>query len=283
MEHNVISLNGGTLTNQPYVISNNLMYVNFSGNVIATCPAANVTVCSNRLLNTGSYNYIAFVIGQSGAQAGSPDACNTNIVIYGNYVSNSAKALWLNGGSGYDDPARIDGVKFYNNTLVGQQWLTIVWTQNWVTNCNVYSNDLSGQSGGVKFETDNILASYSDVSTNNNYWGTIILNGEWGPTNAISYGGGSRYRMTYPYSASVPNYLVTADAGHIPSDAAIVITNAAYSGASVPVYFDQTMTSSVTLTNTQVTTFYWNGSTWTTNPTSRPSPPTDLQVGLGLP
>ena len=269
--HNLISLNGGTLTNPPYIISNNTFYAAFNGNGIATCPAANVVIVSNTIIGDTNYNLSAIVIGQTGAQPGTPDACNTNIDIYGNYIANAYQGFQLGEGQNINDNSHSDHVWFHNNTLTGTRSLNFVEAGVWSTNVWVFSNDLSGVSANIGCGSGGYGSQYVSISTNNNYWGTIILNGEWGPTNRVTYGGGSRYRMAYPYTATVPTYLATSDASQIPRGAAIMLLNNAadWTGtnnqSAVPVFLNEAMSSSVTIPYGGVQTFYWNGSAWQTN------------------
>src|SRR5262249_42119601 len=108
VSHNLISLNGGTLTNEPYVISNNVFYCNINGNCVATCPASSVLIAGNLFVSepySGNiYGDVAITIGEAGAQPGDAGAINTNILVMGNTFSNNFYKYFSCGGGYVGDP-----------------------------------------------------------------------------------------------------------------------------------------------------------------------------------
>jgi hypothetical protein len=283
--HNAFSFNGATVVNPPFVISNNIFYLNFNGNGIATCPGANITICNNQLFSDPNSYCSAFVLGQMGAQPGATNACNTNIKIYGNTLSNLYGGCAVAGQNATDNN-RCDGVWFYNNKILGSRDITLFNNYGWTTNIYVYSNDLSAFTAHDYISSVNILSTYAHISTNNLYWRGVVLNGELGNPNHISYGSGPNYVLTYPYSSSVSNCLTTSDSNLMPSDTVMVVTNGNYSGVSADVYLSEAFTNKVTIPYKGIQVFYWTGSAWTTNSSgvlstnsiARPIPPSFLRI-----
>jgi hypothetical protein len=275
--HNVVSLNGGSLTNQPYVISNNVIYCTISGNAIATCPAANVTIASNTMIGMPGYLTSAIVIGQNGGQPGTSDAINTNYNIFGNTFSGTpfyyciyAPALTST------DQERISGMNIYWNKVTsaqpGTDWL--LWL-GWTRNVNIFSNDWGNQSYQVQF--NNTSGSQLPIinATNNYYWFNWPMDGGRGNFPFDTYTAGSRFKLVNNYlPASVTNFLTTQDITGLPSGTALIVSNAVDNALPVPVFLNEYLTNYVTIPSSGSQLFYWNGAQWATNLVV-------LTVGLG--
>jgi hypothetical protein len=287
INHNLISLNGGTLTNEPYIISNNVFYCAIDGNDIATCPASHVLIASNLLISlpyTGSIiGDLGIVIGQAGAQTIIPDSpyngiYQTDITVINNVFSNQFYTYFeVGAGTTNMNDSDVEniasGVLFSNNVIVGATGNRPLLTASVSTNVICANNNCFGE--GMSVSSGLYGAPYPFVSTNNNYWQSILDNGEFGNPNIISYGGGSRYNVTYPYTPSVTNYLTVADSNQIPVGASILFTNTTGTlpggGASGPVtvYLDGPNYSgpSATVPSGGTAVVYWSTNTWqwTTN------------------
>jgi hypothetical protein len=290
--HNLISLNGGTLTNEPYIVSNNVFYCDMNGNGIATCPASSVFVTSNLFIQDYGYHTIAFAIGEAGAQPGSPTACNTNIIIAGNTFSNAFYTYFGIGDNAVSstDQNRADNVQIYGNILIGAANTDFMDT-GWANNINIYSNDAAGVK--LSITSGGYGSPFAVVNTNNNYYGWVLMDGEQGFTNNLSYGNGSRWLLTYPFSPSMVVALVDTNGSQIPTGAQMLVSNANSSGSNSLVYLNSAMTSRIVLPYNQAQSFYWTNNSWAaygaqvfywTNGTwtsDIPSPPTNLHVVPG--
>ncbi len=286
ISHNLISLNGGTLTNEPYVISNNVFYCDMNGNGIATCPASSVLGASNLCIEQSNAFTIAFAIGQSGAQPGTANGFNTNITIVGNTFSNSFNMYFSGNGVGAGDPDRVEGMTISNNTVYGAGFVPLLqfgWTSNVVVSGNnCHGSKMQINAGG------GVGGKYALVSTNNNYWTWLLMDGEGANPNAISYGNGSSYNLTYSVNSSVKNYLTVSDAARIPVGAAMFFTNTTYypnnGGGPVQVYLDGPNYTgpSITVPSGGSAVVIWTGSAWTTN-TSIQFTPSPTQGASRLP
>jgi PKD repeat protein len=273
MIHNLISLNGGTLTNEPYVISNNVFYCGMDGNAIATCPASSVLVVSNLFIEQPGAYTVGISIGEAGAQPGQAGAINTNIMVTGNTFSNAFYEYFTCGGGFAGDPNTADDVTFSNNLIleVGVNPMPF-YIGGLAKHVTLVGNNCSG--GEMKVSSGVFGSSYAFISTNNNYWVPIFQDSGDGHTpvvNAISYKYGSRIELTYPYVPNTVNYLTVADASQIPANAVIYITNTTQNwqnpGRPIPVYLDGPNTSgpSVTVPAAGAVTLYWGGNRWITN------------------
>jgi PKD repeat protein len=271
--HNFISLNGGTLTNEPYVISNNVFYCAMDGNGIATCPASSVLIVSNQFIEEPGAYTVGISIGEAGAQPGNPGAINTNIMVAGNTFSNPFYQYFACGGGSVGDPNTADNVTFSNNLILGVGNNPMpFYTGGVARHVTLVGNDCSG--GEMKVSSGILGSSYAFISTNNNYWVQVFQDSGDGHTsvvNAISYKSGSRIELTYPYVSNTVNYLTVADASQIPANAVIYITNTTQNwqtpGRPIPVYLDGPNFSgpSVTVPPAGVVTLFWGGNRWVTN------------------
>jgi hypothetical protein len=278
--HNLISLNGGTLTNEPYVISNNVFNCGMNGNAIATCPASSVLIVSNLFIEQSGAYTVGVSIGEAGAQPGQAGAINTNIMVAGNTFSNAFYQYFACGGGSVGDPNTADDVTFSNNLIfgVGSNPLPF-YTGGLARHVTLVGNNCSG--GGMKVSSGLLGSSYALINTNNNYWVSILQDSGDGHTpvvNAISYKFGSRINLTYPYVSNTTNYLTVADASQIPANAVIYITNTTQNwqnpGSAVPVYLDGTDFAGrfIIVPSGGSAVASWTGSNWvatvfTNNPT----------------
>jgi hypothetical protein len=276
--HNLVSLNGGTLTNQPYVISNNLLYCNMNGNAIATGPASSVLIASNQFIevtNPQAYT-IAICIGQNGAQPGSPDAFNTNIVIAGNTFTNEFLLyVYEAGGTSSTDQGRAANVQVFGNNFGSYaDSLSIFSEDGWSTNVHCFSNSVGIGTGSPNFPNGFYRGSfgsgahgsqYALVDTNNLYYHQISGSG----TNSISYATGSRYEVPSPnFTAGMTYALSDTDSNQIPAGAQILILNDTgvygWTPGNIPVFLNSACTGrQVIITNGTAATFSWSGSQWT--------------------
>ncbi len=259
--HNFISLNGGTHSNMPYVISNNVFY-QMGGNGIGTTPACNLTIISNQFNCVPGFYSVNIVLGMAGYQGWSD---NSNIVITANnFTGQPAMLLQIAGGTSSTDPNRVESVQFYGNTVTRNDGAVIILQgYNWMKNVRFFSNDFSGCAIGATFYSGNYGSQYAWVDTNNLYYSWLFTDS--GGSHGISYGSGSRYLLTYPYSNGTQYYLSDTDAGQIPAGAQMVFSNGTFNSQPVPIYTGSAKTQSVTVKSREVVTFFWNGSQWTTN------------------
>jgi PKD repeat protein len=266
--HNLISLNGGTLTNQPYIISNNVFYCDMDGNGIATCPASSVLIASNLFISEPYAGDIigdnAIVIGEAGAQPGDPNAFNKNITIVDNTFSNNFYNLFACGGGTLGDPNIACNVLFGNNTIYSSGNVSF-YSGGIATNVSIVDNNCFGVKMGL---ISGLLGStYAFIGTNNNYWTWLLEDGDQGNPIKVSYGGGSRYLLTYPYSSSVHTYLSVSDGSQIPIGASMLFTNGTWNSQPVTIYTAGPNFSgpSVTIPYGGTMTLYWGGNAWVTN------------------
>jgi PKD repeat protein len=268
--HNLISLNGGTLTNEPYVISNNVFYCGMDGNAIATCPASSVLVVSNLFIEQPGAYTVGISIGEAGAQPGSPGAINTNIMVTGNTFSNAFYQYFACGGGSVGDPNTADDVTFSNNLILGVGVNPApFYTGGLARRVTLVGNNCSG--GEMKVSSGVLGSSYALISTNNNYWVPIFQDSGDGHTpvvNAISYKYGSRIELTYPYVTNTTNYLTVTDASQIPANAVICFTNTTQNwqnpGRPVTVYLDGPNYAgpSIIVPSGGSAVVSWNGTNW---------------------
>jgi PKD repeat protein len=268
ISHNFVSLNGGTLTNEPYIISNNVFCCTMNGNGVATCPASSVLIVSNLFIQEPGAYTIGVSIGEAGAQPGQTGAINTNIVVAGNTFSNAFYQYFACGGGYVGDPNTASDVVFSNNVIYGAEYVNL-YVGGIATNVSVVGNNCFGAS--LKLSSGLHGSPYPYVGTNNNYWTSVLDDGGFGNPNIISYSGGSSYNLTYPYTPSVKNYLTVADGRQIPVGAAILFTNTTYNyaggGGPVQVYLDGPNYAgpSITVPSGGSVAVFWRGNGWATN------------------
>jgi hypothetical protein len=277
MSHAIIALNGGTLTNQPYIISNNVFYCTFNGIAIATAPASSVLIASNLFVQVTNYYSQAVAIGIEGAQPGSADACNTNITITGNTFVNPFFRGFVIGGISATDVNRAANVQVYNNSFMGAAGESFL-QGTYATDINIYSNDMHGAY--LSFSCGNYGGQFASVGTNNNYWTRVFVNGDSDVyTNCVSYGNGSRWWLTYPYATNASVVLVDTNGSQIPIGAQMLITNGNWSSANVPIYLNSAMTRGpVNLPYGQTFVASWTNGVWINISANGPAAPTNVRV-----
>jgi hypothetical protein len=271
VQHSFIALNGGTFSNEPYVIANNVFYQN-GGNGIATTPACNVSIVSNQFLCSG-YS-ICIVLGEPGYQGYSD---NSNIVIAANNFVNPAMIIELGSGP----PNNAEAVRVYGNTMTLSPGITTLalQTYGWATNIHFFSNDFSHITTGdnVTFSSGAGGAQFALVDINNLY---ATYAQDWaGITNMLDYAGGSEYQTGHT-SANTAYVLQDSDGAQIPPGAEIFLDNSQNS-LSYPVYLNSAKTRGpVTVPSGQTATFQWTNGVWQSAAIVQPplAPPTDLHV-----
>jgi hypothetical protein len=269
--HNLISLNGGTLTNEPYVISNNFFGCNMDGNGIATCPASSVLIASNTFIEQPNSYTVAIVVGQAGAQPGDPNAYNQNITIVGNTFLNTFYHYIDVGGGWAGDVNNANCVKILNNVIITTGFVPL-FDGGYLTNVVVSGNNAFGAK--LAFNAGG-NTPYPFVSTNNNYWYYVLQDGGDGvtpATNDIGYTMGSKIQLAYPVAPGTTNYLDDSNPKFIPTNAVFDFTNTTYifqtGGKPVDVFLNGTNATGETLVVQpyQEAFAWWNGSSWQTNP-----------------
>jgi hypothetical protein len=272
--HGIIALNGGTLTNEPYIISNNTFYCTFNAVAIGMAPAANVTVISNTFTQVTNFFSQAITMNYGGgAQPGSTNAFNTNIVIAGNTFINQWYSVFNWGGANSTDCNRAAGVQVYGNNFIGVNASTFL-TQGWATNVHLYSNEFSGATfwlpSGVS--SGGAGSQFALIDTNNDYWANIYDN--IGVTNYISYANGSKFQIIYAYKPGTVWALVDTNGSQIPSGAQmLILNNASQNQSNEPIYLDTAMTKGpISLPYGQTLLASWTNGAWV-NMTGATNPP----------
>ena len=244
----------GALTNhysQPYNIISNTFYLHGGQNGIQTAPAQNVNIIGNQFIGDS----LAITLGSAGAQGSD---INSNIVIAGNTFFQVADALMIE-GSGQN--AIWDVIVTNNHASAPPNSGNVGFAAGygWATNVVIKNNLTTGLAYGL------------DSSRLNGQWYADLISNQFpskrdgdGPgTNIISYAYGRRHSL----AAASPDTIFALDDTHpsqIPPGADLEITHTGQHPALI--YLSQTKTdSSSTLASGQTTTFYWNGSRWTTN------------------
>jgi PKD repeat protein len=265
IQHNCVSLNGGSATNEPYIIANNTFCQN-GGNAIQTTPASNLTIVSNQFVCAiGSYS-INIVLGAPGYQ-GYWD--NSNILISANSFYNPAIILEIAGAVSPTDINGVENVQVCSNLLyaaVGQQCQALQ-VYNWCTNVHVFNNDfLTHASGGGNVYWGSGAYGYPYVTVDaNDVYTERIGNFTGTPqTNVFSYGNGPRHQTIQSMSGDA-FVLSDSDSNQIPPTAQMVLDNSVNGGTgSYNLYLNSAMTRSINVTNGEVVTASWVGGKWIT-------------------
>jgi hypothetical protein len=277
ISHSFIALNGGTYSNEPYVISNNIFY-QAGGNGIATCPATSVLIINNQFICNPAYYSICIVLGEAGYQGYSD---NSNIVITANNFSTANIMVEIAGGTSATSPNRVEDVQVYNNSMALTNMNTLaLQAYNWSTNVHYFNNNFltSVTNSTVQFSSGNFNSQYVLVDTNNLYYTRI--SDTTGKTNYISYANGSRFQVLNSFHAGTVYALTDTNSSQIPSGAQMLIENSNTSSVSIPVYLNSALTSGpLTVPYGQSATFQWNGAAWQLfSQVTSPAPPTDLHI-----
>ena len=195
-------------------------------------------------------------------------------MICGNTFSNSFYTYISAGGASSTDQGRAEGIQIYGNDIVNAsncKFLQVGWAEG----ISVISNNAGGTS--LQLNSGGNDSSYALVSTNNSYWSGLLMDGEFGNPISVSYAQGSRYMMTYPYVTNVICYLSDADSNQIPQGAQILVTNANWSSAPIPLFLNTARTRRpVTINYGSAVAFLWTNGMWQLNTLAQGR--TDLRV-----
>ncbi len=239
---------------------------NINGNCVATCPASSVfdrqqRVYLGALYRRNIYGDSAITIGESGAQPGSSGAINTNILVVGNTFSNNFYQYFSCGGGYAGDPNTADDVIFSNNMVYGAGFVSL-YVGGLTRKVTMTGNNCFGAKMGMS--SGALGSPYTFVGTNNNYWTWLLENGGAGNPIPISYGGGSKYNLTYNGLTNVHTYLTVSDSNQIPVGAQMLVTNGTWNFQPVIIYTAGPNFSgpSVTIPSKTAMIFYWTGSAW---------------------
>jgi len=276
---NGFAINGGKGSNPPFYMESNVFYFS-QNNGIETVPADNLFVIGNLITNVGNYT-IDFDLSAAGYQG---TFYNSNIVIAANTIVNPYIFVELGGGSGPTDLASVMNASINNNVLLTNGNNTTVYFcanyGGWTTNISFTGNNLSFFHA-YAFTSASLNNPYAFVNTNNLYAVGILTDGELGYTNKITYAGGSRYNLVYPYSTNLVIYLDDTHPGSIPIGAQILFMNNTSNAKSVPIYPSSNLQiTPIMVPYGQTLTFYWQpwASAWSTN--NKPPPPTGVRLNF---
>jgi hypothetical protein len=270
-----VAINGGTGTNQPYTISNNVFYVTGTYGILTT-PGDNLFVFNNQFAGTNSGYGIG--LGVSGYQG---YCINSNIWIAGNSFSNICPIYFSGAANG---PNAIADVVVSNNTAVGNN--NFEWGDPSMVSTNVWfaGNDASterfSQAGSGSWFTD----------AGGNKFAYLQANGTWTQTNDASYyilcyGQNPNFQTPDAGSAAAYYLDTTGCLGQCVVGSILNVTNNSVNGYSLPVYYQTDSTNNpigtpVMLPAGTAKSFLWNGAAWTTNSSLiQLLPPTNLRIG----
>jgi len=259
---NSFAVNGGKGNNPPFIIQGNVFYLASGHNGIETMPADNLFIINNQFI-CQDYS-VAFALGANGYQG---TFISSNIVILDNIVVNPFIFVELGGGLSVADRQGVGYVSVgFNRLSQPNHQVTLLQTYGWTTNVHFYNNDCGSFAGGAVYIYSGISNSpYALIETNNIYY-TFLLTDN-GYTNPVSYGSGSRYQFIYNASLATAYVMSDFDSNRIPAGAEIYFTNSTFNLAPVPIYLKNgTAERPIVVANGQSMSVYWNGSSWTTNP-----------------
>lgn len=279
--YNAFAFNGGDWFSPPFIMQSNIFYLNGSGfNGVMTMPAANIYI-SNNEFHCADYMTV-FNIGAAGSQP-YKGMVNSNIVISGNLISAPAAitSVFNYGGGGV---SKVFDITICSNTVVtAKQIFSILSVGPQAVGARFYDNVINCPMTSMQTGTAGTGNSpFVLIQTNNAYtaFPTYIDSVK---TNLISYISGPKQRFDYVATGNI-FVLDDSTADQIPTGAYIDIDNRSNRwgalhggvGGDILVYPSKAMkTGLVTVTNGQVTTFYWARGAWTTQ---RPiAPPSNLR------
>jgi hypothetical protein len=274
------AFNGAKSNSAPFVIRSNTWHLASGGyNGIMTTPGVNITIQSNQFIGYGGGGTFAIVLGAAGYQG---SWCNSNIVVQGNSFVDCDQVLQIAGATDASGENRVENVRVFQNTIAGTQILLVAY--NWHRDVQFYSNTVATVSDPSNGERRATITSgaygaeFALVDVNNLYYKPIY--DLTGTTNFISYGGGSRYQVVYPFTSRTRYVLTTTNASQIPDGAQILIQNNNLSGAAVPVYLNSAMTAGpVSIPPGGSRTFSWTNGVWLS--LSPIIPPANIRSGPG--
>ncbi len=260
---NGFAWNGGTGTNSPYYFQNNTAYFNNAGSFLLTTPGDNIYIISNHItMQSGNSTFLD--VGAAGYQG---YYCNSNIVVSENNLTalgNSTVFVKIGGGP----PNNVDTITICSNILSGFQYA--LYNYDYYTNVQFYANNM-----GVTGIYTPATASQFTLIRPNNLWSGIPFSDVAASTNLVSYGSWPKVKIARVSTVHAFR-LEDSNASRIPVGAMVEFDNTANaSAADVRVLPSQSSSNFVTVTNGTVSSFYWNGSTWTAT-RNAPVPPTNL-------
>lgn len=288
--HAMIAFNGGTSTNEPVLVSNNMFIaagpnINLSGqnNAVETTPAANLSIVNNQFICSNACS--AIVLNVPGAQGSFQ---TSNIWVSGNAFYNPS-VLLATYGSSYGP---IADVVVSNNLLADASLyngnFAIFEAFGAVTNILFMDNNFNppvGVSSKMGWTSGAYGYQYITVETNTVY-PYHIFNFSEVITNTLSYGGGPWYQTLYTTLGDAI-VLSDSDSNQIPVGAQMVLdntTNAGTGNGVYPIYPSNTQNyPPVWSTNGMLVAFTWSGSRWTNSASLPPAGQTNIPPPIGWP
>ncbi len=280
VQHAGFALLAGRPGSPPYIITNNVFGWNGVIQIgIALSGTPNVLICSNLIYGNGSLT--PFSLSDSPLAQPVPwqtTNCANETAINNTVTGVSDYQYFYSTGTSQSSVDALVNSVISNNTIVGASYVSLE-SFGWTSNVTFVANECFGAKMGVG-AGGGVGGMYAFTGTNNDYWQWILQDRDGSgntsasnaATNAISYGGGSRYQLTYPIATNTVNFLSVSDSNQIPVGAAMYLTNATqnYSGPGpVIVYLDGPNYSgpSVTVPIGGNAVIYWSTNTWqwTTN------------------
>lgn len=280
---NGFAFNGGNWTAPPFIMQSNLFYFTGPGqNGIMTMPAANVQILNNEI-HCANYMTV-FAIGAPGSQVVN-GMLNSNILISGNSVYAPSKLTTIfDLGAGGDSAST--GITICSNRVSVPDTIFFL-IRGGIAAVNVSFHDNNIECPMVYMQSGAAGAGYAPFvlfQANNVYTAapTYLASVQ---TNTISYSGGPKHWLDY---VATSNVFVLDDSTplQMPAGAYMEVDNRSNRWAAqnewngggkgdVVVYTGLAKTNSVTVTNGQLATFYWNRGVWATTKTL--SPPSNLR------
>jgi hypothetical protein len=244
----------GALTNhysQPYNIISNTFYLHGGQNGIQTAPAQNLNIIGNQFIGDS----LAITLGSAGYQG---TDINSNIAIAGNSFIQVADALMIEGG-GQNAVWNVTVTNNRASSPPNSRNMGFAAGYGWATNVVIKDNVTTGLAYGL--DSTRLNGQWYADAVSNQFPAKRDEGGAG--TNIISYATGRRHALA---AASADAIFVLDDThpSQIPASADLEITLTGKYPALI--YSSQTMTgNSLKLAPSQMVTFYWNGSIWTTN------------------
>jgi hypothetical protein len=161
---------------------------------------------------------------------------------------------------------------------------------DWCTNIHCFNNDFQTHvtqtgngSENVSWSSGAYNAQYVTVDANNVYY-SITYNFTGTPvTNVMTYGGGPRLQTTHS-TAGDTFVLSDSDSNQIPPTAQMVLDNSANGGVgSYKLFLNSAMTRSINVTNGEIVTASWTGSSWSASGSGTPTSPIISAISANVP
>jgi hypothetical protein len=269
--------NGGIWAAPPFIMQSNIFYLSGIGqNGIQTMPGANISILDNEI-HCADYMTV-FSIGGTGAQG---TQINSNIVIAGNSIYAPAKLGTIFGFGG-------DGINAVSSLTICSNRVTVPEQIFYVINggpcqTNVaFSNNIIACSM-TAFSTAASPSPFVLIESNNLYSATKTYL-DHVTTNSVSYGSGPKQFMDYVATSNL-FVLKDSEAPQIPANAYFEFDNRsnkwAYyhggagggigngAGGDILIRPSESSAATITLPFGQAMMFYWNGSAWQTNASTK--------------